>query len=199
MDPLAVWGAATGTAGAGLAVRREYLAGRRNLAVGFGTHLNVSRVEPVGEITHGWACIAFWNKGGRALAVERADFTFSRGEEAHRGSIIELRQIRAKIILDAPIELPVDSPTRKIYTPLAPMLAAGIDPFSMIRAILTTTGGKEWLSPLLPLIQSVPPNVSRGQLSKGLEELKARAEVPPRVGNEIALSSEAPFLPDPPS
>lgn len=141
----------------------------------------------------------FWNKGGRALAIERADFVFSTNEQVLRGAVVELRQLRAKIVLGAPIELPVDSPTQKVYTPLGPMLAAGIDPFSMIRAVLTTTGGKEWLSPALPLIQSVPPNVTPEQLSAGLEGLKSHAEVPPRVGGEIALSLEEPFLPDPSS
>ncbi len=89
MDFLALWGALAGTAGAGIAVRREYISGRRNLAVGLGTNLNVSRTKPVGEITHGWACIAFWNKGGRALAVERADFVFSTNEQVLRGAAVE--------------------------------------------------------------------------------------------------------------
>jgi hypothetical protein len=196
MDVLALCGVLAGTAGAGISVHREYLAKRRNLAVGLGAHFNTSRIDPVGEITHGWACIASWNKGGRPLAIERAEFQVRVGATAVRDGAVEPRQVRAQILLGSPIEMAVDSPTQKIYTPLGPMLAAGINPFSPIHAVVTTTGGRKWLSPAIPLIQSIPPNISPAQLKAGLERLRMNTDRPPVLGDEIALKREEPFLPE---
>lgn len=192
MDPLALWGAVTGTAGAGIALRREYLLGRRRLTVAPGINFTTSRVEPVGAIVAGWACVAFWNIGGRSLAVERAGFqylAFEKGTE-------ELRMRRAMIYMPTPVEATVDGPTHKLYTPLGPMLAAGISPFGTIEALAITTGGKEWLSPPQPLLQSIPPVGPPELLQTGLERLREEAEAPPLVGYEIGLKEEKPFLVD---
>jgi hypothetical protein len=194
VDPLAGWGAVTGTGGLLIAARREFLANRKRLTLAPGVNLTTSRVEPAGEVLLGWACVAFWNTGGRPLAVERAGFQFSVHDEASG----ETKVIRAMIHIGTPIEAAVDGPTRKIYTPLGPMLAAGISPFDLVQAVAVTAGGREWLSPPNPLIQSIPPIVSPELLAKGLERLRDLAESPPRLGSEIGLLPEEPYLIDAP-
>jgi hypothetical protein len=191
VEPLALWGAVVGTAGAGIAVRREYLSGRRRLAVLPTTRLNASRVEPVGEIQSAFAAVTFWNTGGRELAVERIGFRFTvtvAGDGA-------TRQMRAEIMLEAAIEAKVDGPSHKIYTPLGPMLAAGINPFALVEPFAVTTGEREWSAPPQPLIHSLPPMTSNEQLGKGLARLRDEAEPPPIVGEQIALKQELPVLP----
>lgn len=196
MDPLALWGAVTGTAGVGISLRREYLVGRRDLAVAPGINFSTSRVEPVGAITHGWACVAFWNTGGRSLAVERAGFQYLAIEKGTD----KLLTRRAMIYMETPREAAVDGPTFKLYTPLGPMLAAGISLFGEVEALAITTGGREWMSPPQPLLQSMPPMVTHDLLKTGLERLRDDGEAPPLIGREIGLKEETPFLVDiPPS
>lgn len=192
MDFLAFWGALSGTVGAGVALRREWLARRLDLALAPGINFTTSRVTPVGAIVNGWACVALWNKGGRPLAVERAGFRYLASVKGTD----EIQEMRAAILLEGPTEAAVDGPTKKLYTPLGPLLAAGVNPFDALEAFATTTGGKEWFSPLQPLIQSIPPVMSVDLLRDGLQRLRDDAEKPPVVGNEIGLKEEHPFLPE---
>lgn len=192
MDLLALWGALTGTTGAGVALRRERLARRLDLALTPGVNFTTSRVEPVGTIIHGWACVALWNKGGRSLAVERAGFRYM----ARVKGTDEIQEMRAAILLEEPIEMTVDGPTRKVYTPLGPLLATGVNPFDILEAFAITVGGREWFSPPQPLIQSIPPVMSADLLRDGLQRLRDDAEKPPVVGNEVGLKEEQPLLPE---
>jgi hypothetical protein len=191
VEPLALWGAVTGTAGAGIAVRREYLTGRRRLAVLPTARLNTSRVEPVGEIESAFAAVTFWNIGGRALAVERIGFRFTVVEPEDGAT----HQLRAEIMLEAAIEAKVDGPSHKVYTPLGPMLAAGISPFGLVEAFAVTTGERDWSASPQPLIYALPPTTDKEQLGKGLARLRDEAETPPIVGEQIALKRELPMLP----
>lgn len=104
--------------------------------------------------------------------------------------------MRAAILIEDPIELAVDGPSRKLYTPLGPLLAAGFHPAGFVEAVAITTGGREWFSPSQPLIQSVPSVMTPALLREGLQQLKDEAEKPPVVEDEIALHAERPFLPD---
>jgi len=187
---LAAWGAITGTAGAGIALRREYLAGRRRLAVQPTVNLSTSRVEPVGALLGGWAAVVVWNTGGRSLAIERAGFRYlALGRETNEPHIM-----RAIIHMENPVTAAVDGPSQKVYTPLGPMMASGINPFDMVEAFVITTGGKEWFSPAQPLIRAVPPIVGPELLKKGLAQLRDEADPPPKMEDEIALLQEDPFL-----
>jgi hypothetical protein len=190
MEPLALWGAFVGTAGAGIAGRREYLSNRRRLTVVPNVRINASRQEPVGELTGAFASVQFWNIGGRALAVERVGFRFLA--EAPDGS---LQKRRAEILLKAPVEAQVDGPSHTIHTPLGPMMAGGISPFGELEAFAVTTGGRLWSAPPQPLIQSLPSLISKEQLDQGLARLREKADPPPVVGEQIALHRELPVLP----
>ena len=103
--------------------------------------------------------------------------------------------MRAEILLKAAIEAKVDGPSHKIYTPLGPMLAAGINPFAPVEAFAVTSGEREWSAPAQPLIYALPPMTDNAQLGKGLARLRDVAEPPPIVGEQIALKQELPVLP----
>jgi hypothetical protein len=192
MEPVAIWGALTGTAGMAIAGRRELLGSRRRLAVRPSLRLITSRLEPVGEIVAGYACISVWNIGGRPLAVERLGFRIPLPANEIGGPF----ELRALIALESPIEAAVDGQSHQVFTPLGPMLAAGIDPFDLLEAFAVTTGDRDWAAPLQPLIFSRPPGMSAELLQRGLERLREGAERPPRVGDQIALTSAEPVLPD---
>ena len=193
MDPLALWGAITGTAGAGIAIRREVMAGRRQLAVQSSVNLITSRLEPdLGRVLAAYACVGFWNVGGRPLAVERVGFSFAVDDPAPGRPLLRVAQIQ----LDGPIEAAVDGPSHKVFTPLGPMLAAGINPFDLLEAFAITTGEKEWSAPMQPLIFSLPPGLSAEEFSGDLVRLKEEADRPPMIGDHILLTSADPVLPD---
>jgi len=102
---------------------------------------------------------------------------------------------RAEIAMRDPVELLVDGPRHRIYTPLGPLLRAGLNPVADLQAF-AVTAEREWFSPIQPLIHSQPPApVTPNLLHQGLEKLRDEAEEPPRVGNVIALNEEQPHLP----
>jgi hypothetical protein len=89
------------------------------------------------------------NPDGRALAVERIGMECIAGREPRI----------AEVNLDEPIELPVDGPQRKVYTPLGPILAAGVVPSSTVRPFAVTTGERWWCADPQQLVMLVPPGV----------------------------------------
>jgi hypothetical protein len=191
-DPIAIWGAVTGTIGAAVALSREAMQRRRRLAVRHGIHYNVSRTEP-GTVTLAWATVEFWNAGGRPLAVQHAGFSYSTFFEDGTPR----SEYRMEIAMSGAKELPVDGPSQKVTTPLAPMMAAGLDPFSPVQAFVVTTGDQAWFGPLEPLVHYVPP-FSRERLIDDFVNLTEAAEVPPAVEGLIWLMPEEPYLPEGP-
>lgn len=203
MDPLAVWGAVTGSIAVIIALRREFFVTRKRLALAPGVNYNVSRTTP-GEVTHGWASVALLNRGGRPLAVERVGFEWFAPDSERTAELedpdqegLHLWERNAAIPLEEPIELPVDGPTRNVYTPLGPLIACGLNPTAPIRAFAVTAGGRWWHSPLQPLVTRVPPGSTAEQLTEGLKRLVDDAEPPPKANGLIWLSREEPFLPEP--
>ena len=69
-DPLAVWGAVTGSVATSVLVAHEFRARRVPVAVEHGVNLYMSRENP-GEIISGWLLIRVWNRGGRDATVEQ--------------------------------------------------------------------------------------------------------------------------------
>lgn len=196
-EPIAIWGAVTGTIGAGLALRREVLARRTRLAVRPGVSVNMTRDEGPPRITHAWAFVNFWNIGGRPLAAERVGFTYlvTNDQSGKSLSPSAYHEHRLDIHLDGAIELPVDGPSHRVSTPLGPLLKAGMDPHSLIRAFVITTGDKEWVSPPQGLLGNLPPMTTRDQLANALHRLADDAALPAIVGQMAALVREEPYLP----
>ncbi len=196
-DPVAVWGAVTGTIGTVIAARREVIARRKRLALTHGTYFNVRRDEP-GHVSHAWALIQFWNTGGRPLAVEHAGFRyFVVHDEGNPPYAVERR---AEVALEGPIEVPVDGQSQRVGTPLGPLMKAGLDPWSPVQAFAVTTGAKEWFGAPEPLVKEGHAHAvgsSPERLMADLDDLADRAELPPAMfgGELIALNREDPYLP----
>jgi hypothetical protein len=194
-EPLAIWGAVTGTLGTAIATRREVVSRRRRLAVAPGVNLTISRDEPR-QLLAAWALVNAWNTGGRLLAVEHLGFRYfaPHGEIGTDRESVEMCEHRAEIALEAPWELVVDGPSRKIYTPLGPMLAIGINPFTPVEAFAITTGGREWFSPPQPLIAPPPPGIEPESFLRGLKDLAEAAEAAPSAGHIVFLAADEPRL-----
>jgi hypothetical protein len=159
--------------------------------VALAVNYNVSRVRP-GEITHAWAGVAFWNIGGRALSAEKVGIYFHAiVDDGHE-------QRNAAIPLDDPIDAPVDGPTRVVYTPLGPLLAAGLDLGAPTAGFVQTAGQRQWLSSLTPLVTDTPPGSTPEQLGAGLRRLRNEAETPPIHQGLVWLTQEDPYLPSEP-
>ena len=186
VDPLAVYGALTGTVGLGIGVRREVLASRRRLVVEAGSNFTLSRTDPA-RVALAWWIVAVRNPGGRALAVERIGMECVAGGEPRV----------AEVNLDEPIELPVDGPQRKVYTPLGPILAAGVVPFSTVRPFAVTTGGKWWYAEPRPLVMLVPPGVVPEHFAENLGKLMEASEPAPLHGQMMFLAPDQPRLIEP--
>lgn len=193
-DPVAIWGAVTGSIATGIATRREYLAGRKRLRVAPGCNYNISR-EDDPRVTHAWAFVAVWNIGGRALSVERAGFRYAVSDPPEEG-VETVWEYRAEITFDGAIELPVDGPTRKIYTPVGPLLAAGVNPVVPIQAFAVTTGGRWWYAPPQMLISEPPPGISLEAFGESIAAISDASSVPPSADRLIWLAHEEPFLPE---
>jgi hypothetical protein len=204
-----MWGAVTGTLGAVIAVRREVVSNRRRLVVYPGVNFTVSRTDPL-EVRLAWAAVGVYNGGGRPLAVEHVGFRYgvryvgrlphevrekveaAAAETGKEPTVV--MEHRAEISLNDPIPLPVDGPSHKIYTPLGPVLAAGINPFVPLQAFAITTGGREWLSPAQPLVQTPPPAMTMERVADGLRRLAESSEPPPESGGLVWLTREEPHL-----
>lgn len=170
-DPLAIVGVVTGSLGTAIALRREYYVHRRALGISHGIHFQMSRAER-GQILNGWALVNLWNKGGRQLAVERVAFEYHRtwqeGDELH----VEPGW-RAEIGLEGEaITLAPDTPSVKIYTPLAGLTRVGLDPELPINAWATTSGGREWRGDMYPVLQVPPPGVTADRLAAAWARLE---------------------------
>lgn len=123
--------------------------------------------------------------------MERVGFRFGVEEAAPERPFLR----EASIHLEESIEVGVDGPSHQVFTPLGPMLAAGIDPFDLLEAFVVTTGGKEWFAPMQPLIFSLPPGLSAQEFSDDLVRLRDEADRPPMVGDQIPLMPAEPVLP----
>jgi hypothetical protein len=177
-----------------LRIRRELLGHRLKVEVAPGIHLQVARRDEAGEVTGGWACVAIRNTGGRPVHVERAGFRWF--EEERTGSVLHMHERRAEIALGDSIELPVDSPLTKIYTPLGPLLACGLNPVADVEAFAVPQSSGTKYSPIQTLLKSVPSVSKPDQVGTGLIALRDGAERPPKVDGVFALQRDNPGLPE---
>jgi hypothetical protein len=192
-----------------IAVRREVVSNRRRLVVYPGVNFTLSRTDPL-EVRLAWAAVGVYNGGGRALAVEHVGFRYgvryvrelpdeireqveaTAAETGNEPAVV--MEHRAEISLTEPIPLPVDGPSHKIYTPLGPMLAVGINPFVPLQAFAITTGGREWFSPPQALVQAPPPGVTLERLADGLRRLAGSSDRPHEAEGLVWLMREEPHL-----
>jgi len=172
-------GAITGTAAAAAAIGREIYASRVRLAVSHSINLNMSRLEP-GEILGAWLLVGLWNRGRRSVTVERAGLEFFY--QWQEGTALHMydRPSHVEFALGGrAIELSPDGPRHRLYTPLGPLLAIGIDPiFEPVWAWAHTTNGRKWTGPSAPILRYMPPRATPEQVEAGLQRLRDASEPP---------------------
>jgi len=198
VDPIALWGALTGTTGLGVAVRREFMASRRRLRVERGWHFATSKDGD--EIIDVWVYVMAWNTGGRALSLEHCGFSWlSEGDvktfERQQGLKMDpgarlWNEHRAEINMlgvDA-IEVSPDGPTVKVMTRIGPLLALGLDPLGDdVAPFVVTAAERYWWGRPGPLLPRIPADVSREHVAEALARIRDEAERPTGDGHLYGL------------
>jgi len=165
VDPIAVWGAVTGTVGLGIAGWRELRGNKRSLRVERGWQFVYDADEQLQDV---WVCVMVWNTGRRPLHVEYVGF---------EALVVGERKIADDAGMDLPpennvwvnkrfeialngdtLEVVPDGPSVKVWTRLFPICADGIDPTGTeVQPYVVTVPEKWWLGPPGPLLPELPP------------------------------------------
>jgi hypothetical protein len=193
-DVIAIWGAVTGTLGVGIATRREVLAQRKRLHVEHGSFLVTSREEPR-QLERAWVSIRLTNTGGRPLAVEHIGIEWAERVAGYTQLVMR----RGEVALDQPIVIEPDGPSRRVTTPLGPLLRLGLDPRQdPTWAIAFTTGEVEWVGTVHPLVTNMPQSLTEEAANAGFARLREEAEDPPDIEGTglYGLRYEDPMLPE---
>ena len=190
VDPVAIWGAVTGTAGLGLATRRELSNNKRRLRVEHGWQFLLSR-DKQPRLLDTWVYVMAWNTGRRPLHIEHVGWEFfvegSRELAAEAGfdlgesNTVWLQQ-RVEIGLNGEtLEVVPDGPSVKVWTRCLPLLALGINPMlTPVRPYVVTVPERFWRGDEGPLLPRPPPGIppeEAGQTLADLVEAK-RDELP---------------------
>jgi hypothetical protein len=184
-EPLAVWGAVTGTTGLLVAVRRELIMNRRRIRVDHGWRYELTEDDPPG-LRAMWIYVMVTNTGRRDIAVEHVGWEWA----VHRETLDSGQRIfdahRAELPLEQPMLLKPDGAPVKFTTPVGPLLALGIDPFSdeTWPVAFTHGGNTDWRGPVGCIAQNPPPRIPVDRLRADLERLAHQAEPAKLMGRE---------------
>ena len=180
LDPVALWGAITGTLASIVTIRREMRDVRRaraeqpSLKVEHGAHFRTSTERP-GEIEGVWLEITLLNTGGRPIPIEAIVVR----HHDDRAAPIALQ--RATVMLP-------DTPTVHLYVPLAALLAAGFDPVQHpLTVAAKSSDGARWASSLHLMMSNPPRGTTAEQFYGGISRLLD--------GTDRALSPRSNTLP----
>jgi hypothetical protein len=181
VDPIAVWGAITGTTGLGLTLWRERRSRKRSLRVAHGWQFVYDENEELIDI---WVSVMAWNTSHRPAHIEHVGFeAIVEGDPelaAHAG--IEVPQDQHLVtnrrfeiaLAGETLEVVPDGPSVKIWTRLFPICSHGIDPtLTPIRPYVVTVPETYWWGPMSPLLPQPPP----GKTLKEAGQELARAAV----------------------
>jgi hypothetical protein len=170
-DPLAFWGAITGTVATIISVRREFVLNRTRLGVQHGVHF---LVRPDSQsVQDAWLTIRVWNDGGRPLTVERVGVkyfpTWVEGQGLHINAAGGLAEIDLQGV---PVELAPGGPSRKLYAPLRGLLQAGIEVLKEpVYSWARTSEGNEWEGGIHPVVPDRVADHFRQPFEKLQEQL----------------------------
>lgn len=197
-DPVAWWGAVTGSVAAAVALRREIVASR--IRVGIEHRLNMTLNRETRELTGAWLTVRVVNRGGRTVSVERLGVewihTWQEGRELHIDMVPRIAEIS---LGGAFLELRPNAPSQRASTPLGPLLAEGVDPFETeLWAWAHTADGREWRGPAHPVVipgSPPPPGLTWERLRECFERLRNEATrtAPPQLERKfLVLALEEP-------
>jgi hypothetical protein len=201
-DPVAWWGAVTGSVAVAVAVRREVVVSR--VRVGIEHRLNMTIDRETLELSGAWLTLRVVNRGGRVVSIERLGVEWIRHWEEGRAIHIDVVPVVAEIALSgAFLELRPNAPSQRVSTPLGPLLAQGVDPFEDdLWSWGHTADGREWRGPPHPIVLPVPPppGLSWDRVREGFLRLQEEAEAvaPPQLDRKfVVLAPEVPRLIEP--
>lgn len=184
MDPLAVWGAITGSLGLGVAVRREVLAGRRRVRVDHGWRYGFDEKRPP-RLHEMWVYVMVQNNGGRDISVDHLGWEWLEARPPLADGTSVYEAVRAEIPLEESRLLRPDGAPFKVDTVVGPLLHL-VDPFEQrLRPIAYTHGGNhEWRGPEIFLLNRLPSTVDVALLRHDLDALREASERPARPGGD---------------
>ena len=200
-DPVAWWGAITGSVAAAISLRREIVISRVRVAIEHRLNMTINRQTR--ELTGAWLTIRVVNSGGRVVSVERVGLEWFRSWEEGHALHGEMASTVAEIALDGGfMELRPNAPSQRVSTPLGPLLAEGVDPFDEpLWAWGHTSDGREWRGPPHPIVLPgvpPPPGVTWDSVRAGFARLREEAEAigqPHPERRFLVLAREEPQLP----
>ena len=180
-DPIAIWGAVTGTAALSLNVWRELRGTKRSLRVEHGWQYVRNEHSQLLDV---WVCVMVWNTGRRPIHIEHAGFVtlFEGPRELADEFGYELGpenrmwvEQRFEIALNGEtIEAIPDGPAVKIWTRLPPITLYGIDPFEQdVRAFVVTVPERYWFGPTVPLVRTPLPGLTKHETGAAVLQLHA--------------------------
>jgi hypothetical protein len=191
MDPIAVWGALTGTAGLGITARREIVNRRQSIRVEHRWQYKYEKDDP--ETLSGMVVyVMVTNTGARDIVVTHVGWewlgTFEIDdhpalakdpalEDVPEG-IHKIAPCRAEIPLE-PVLLHPDGLPAKFIVEVGQLLHL-IDPFeTIIQAVAyTDAGGTQWHSGPAILAPDVPLALQGKRIIEGLKRLKEESDPP---------------------
>jgi hypothetical protein len=180
-DPLAIWGAVTGTAGLGIALRREVISNRRGVRVDHGWRYALKDDDPP-QLFDMRIYVMVTNIGRRDIAVEHVgwEWLVPAGTDDAGRNIYDAH--RAELPLAEPVLLKPDGAPAKFETSVGQLLALGIDALAdEVWPVAFTDGGNVgWHGEAGLLAQKIPPRLGEERLRAGLARLRDET-VPPRV------------------
>lgn len=169
-DPLAIWGAVTGTAGLGIALRQEIWSSRRSLRVERGWQYVFKHPEGKSPVLEDvYVYVMAWNTGRRPLHIEYAGFDFlvpgprelatKSGYDLPEENDVWVND-RVEIALNGEtFEVIPDGPSVKLWTRIGPILGLGIDPtMTLVTPYVVTVPEIHWPGSQGPLLARPPTN-----------------------------------------
>jgi len=184
LDPIAIWGAITGTGALAFTAKREIEARRIRVRVDHGWRYLVTEDQPP-QFDNLIVYVMVTNTGGRKVPVQHVGWEFykTKGETLEDGTPLHYA-FRAEIPLQEPVLLEPDGVPLKVEAWVGP-LAHLVNPVEgAIRPVAFTGGGNErWEGPLGTLAQNIPPAFDRDKMLRRLDTLKAEAKLPREMGS----------------
>jgi hypothetical protein len=186
-DPIAVWGAFTGTTAVGIALRRERISNRRRIRVDHGWQYILSQDDPP-ELDDWVIYVMVQNTGGRDISVEHVgwEWLVYEGKDDETGVSV-FRVHRAEIPLEESVLLKPDGAPAKFRTMAGPLLHL-VDPLETpVWAVAFTHGGNTpWRGREGRLAQQLPAVLDEQTIRTGFERLRDRSDMPISPGrNEV--------------
>ena len=171
MDPVALWGAITGSVAVAIAGRREFISNRARLGIEHGVWYLIGDDPP--NLSDAWLLVRVWNNGGQPLTVERVGLDLLPVVvDAERELIVlgtEGQHVEIELQGES-VELRPGGPSQRFYAPLRGFVQARVEILdSPATAWAKTSDGKEWRGDPAPVVpRNVHPTL-RGEVERAQE------------------------------